>query len=112
MLQGLTSPNNDTTPSFVIGGVIETGATVSLHDGADCSGTAIPYTGTTTITVSTALTTNKTYNFRVKHTDSLGNFSCSNAALDYKLDTTVPAALTLSFATGIQLLQITTPLLL
>ena len=98
---GLNAIDNDTTPSLVIGGTIENGATVTLHDGADCSGSAIPYTGTGTITVSTALTTQKTYNFRIKHADSLGNVSCSTSALDYKLDTTDPATLTLSLAAGL-----------
>ena len=100
---GTTSPSNDTTPSLVIGGVIESGATVTLHDGADCSGASIPHTRTSnTIAVSTALTTNKTYNFRIKYATSAGNISCSTAALPYVLDTTAPAALTLGFSAAVK----------
>ena len=85
---GVTTPSNDTTPSLVIGGVIESAADITLHDGADCSGAEVTHTRTNNnISVST-LSTDKTYNFRVKHTDEVGNVSCSTAALDYKLDTT------------------------
>ena len=49
--------------------------------------------------VESALTTNKTYNFHIKHTDVAGNFSCSAAGVPYQLDTET-ANLTLSFATG------------
>ena len=87
-VEGTTSPSNNTIPSLEITGEIESGGTVTLHDGADCSGANVGHSLFENEITLSALTTNKTYNFRVKHTDSVGNFSCSANALDYELDTT------------------------
>ena len=109
---GFGTPSNNRNPPFRVQGKIEDGASVTLHDGVDCSGDEISIVVSGNNITPSLPAGDRNYEFRLKHTDSVGNYSCSVSALDYELETQPPVALTLSLTYGSQLLQIKTPILL
>ena len=89
LTQGITSPSNNTAPSFIVSD-LEEDATVSLHEGA-CEYDAI-VSGVATgnsIILSINLTSDGSYFYRAKQTDRAGNFTCSSSYVQYKLDTAI-----------------------
>jgi len=93
-----SSPNTDATPTFNI--AVQGGAnfavdeSLTLHEGADCTGAAVSSAlvpgavASTSITRSTNMAEVST-NFRVKVTSTSGNTACSNA-IAYRYDNTAP----------------------
>ena len=102
LAEGISSPSNNTTPSFLISDV-ENGALVSLHTDSSCTSEAVESDtasgNSITLTLKTALSTNRTYTYFAKQEDRAGNFNCSSA-LEYKLDTSAVAP-TIGLAQGI-----------
>ncbi len=105
LAQGISSPSNNTTPSFVVSDV-EDGALVSLHTDNQCAEANKIRSGTATgnsivLILQTALSIDGTYTYYAKQIDRAGNISgCSSASVDYELDSTAPGAPTIGLAQG------------
>ncbi len=110
LAQGISSPSNNTTPSFVVSDV-EDGALVSLHTDNQCAEANKIRSGTATgnsivLILQTALSIDGTYTYYAKQIDRAGNISgCSSASVDYELDSTAPGAPTIGLAQGINSLS-------
>ena len=92
----VTTPNNDTTPTIRISGVVS-GDAVALFTANDCSIGSLVASGTasgTTIDLTSSTLTENSYTFYADSTDPAGNVSaCSStgpASVAYVLDTTAP----------------------
>lgn len=86
-----SSPDDDPTPTFSItltgGASFLSGDTLSLHEGADCSGSSVganlnPGTGASALISRTNRMGISTRTFRVKVTDYAGNSTCSSTHLN------------------------------
>jgi large repetitive protein len=94
------SPGNDASPTFSIsltgGGSFLSSDTLSLHEGADCSGPAVSallsgQSGASALLTRSTNMAETTTNFQVKVMDLAGNSSCSTVAATYEYDGTAPA---------------------
>jgi CSLREA domain-containing protein len=91
-----SSPSNDDTPAVT--GTAESGSTVRLYSGADCSGTVLA-TGTASqfagsgLVPSSALAHDALTTFRVTATDAASNTSNCSSGFGYRQDSTPPALL-------------------
>jgi hypothetical protein len=87
-----SSPSNDTTPEFTIGGVIS-GDTVRLFSDACTTEVASGIAAGTTIDLTASAMTEATYTMYANSTDAAGNVSvCSTVTRSYTLDTSAPGA--------------------
>ena len=106
----LSSPGNDTTPSFSLS--VPALSTAKLYQGNACTGTAVGSVANTgasaadkTITLTPALSSDATYNFYAqieKTADTTIKSACSTA-LSYVLDTTAPTVTFSGIASGAEI---------
>ena len=94
-----TSPGTDSTPTFSVtltgGGNFSSSDTITLREGADCSGGAVgtltSQSGATASISRSAMSDGDSASFRALVTDAAGNATCSSVAVTYAYDGTAPA---------------------